>query len=195
MYTKYNHCGVPTRIGNQCYIPKQHISSSTSGGPESMRMLSQVCPFAYVTTTVPAGCTVVNTSTSTTAATEKIRVPVYPGNTAPVVPVQTQPASLTTQQRALAVAAVESDPYNPATRFAAYFPAPPIPYICPERIPNNEPLPSSRPCVGFTRFTTSVELSTITGVGIEYQQAVSTAKGNNTPLPPLPDVLKTTGRC
>lgn len=160
-----------------------------------MRMLASVCPTAIITVpSAPNDCTVVNTSSVTKAATEKIVVPVYPGNTPPVVPVQTMPASITTQQRALSVTAVESDPYNPATRFAQYFPAPPIPYICPERIPNNYPLPSTRPCVGFTRFASSAELSTITSVRTLYEIAVSTAKGTGEPLPPLPDVLKT-GRC
>ena len=161
-----------------------------------MRMLAEVCPFAYITVPTARGnCTVTQTSSVTVAATEQLRVPVYPGNTPPVVPVQTMPASITTQQRAISVAAVESDPYNPATRFSQYFPAPPIPYICPERLPNNGPKPSTRPCVGFTRFASSAELSTITSVRIAYETAVSTAKGNKTPLPPVPDVLKTTGRC
>jgi hypothetical protein len=161
-----------------------------------MRMLTSVCPTAIVTViAAPDDCTVVNTSSVTKAATEQIVVPVYPGNTPPVVPVQTTSASITTQQRASSVAAMESDPYNPATRFAAYFPAPPIPYICPERLPNNEPKPSTRLCVGFTRFASSAELSTITSVRFVYETAVSTAKGTGSPLPPIPDVLKTTGRC
>ncbi len=161
-----------------------------------MRMLAEVCPYAYITVpTARVDCTVAQTSSMTVAATEKLLVPVYPGNTPPVVPVQTMPASITTQQRAISVAAVESDPYNPATRFAQYFPAPPIPYICPERIPNNYPLPSTRPCVGVTRFASSAELSTITSVRIAYETALSTAIGTKGALPPVPDVLKTTGRC
>jgi len=197
MYVKYNcnksqHRQVIQSVGT----PTISTITKISGGPESMRMLADVCPHAYITVPTARGdCTVVQTSSMTIAATEKLLVPVYPGNTPPIVSVQTMPASITTQQRALSVAAVESDPYNPATRFAAYFPAPPIPYICPERLPNNDPKPSTRPCIGITRFASSAELSTITSVRISYETAVSSAKGTGAPLPPVPDLLKTNSRC
>ena len=69
----------------------------------------------------------------------------------PYVEVGTTPAHLTTQQYATAAVANNFDPYNPATRFSQYFPPTPRPYICPERIPNNLPIPRSV-CVPVTRY-------------------------------------------
>jgi hypothetical protein len=45
-----------------------------------------------------------------------------------------------------------NNPYDPATRFSQYFPPAPLPYVCPERIPNNDPKPSTRECIPITRF-------------------------------------------
>jgi hypothetical protein len=73
------------------------------------------------------------------------------------VTVQNIPASVTTSQRVTEILTRESDPYNPNTRFAAYFPPAPLPYICPERIPNNAPKGSTADCIPLRRFQGSAE--------------------------------------
>jgi hypothetical protein len=73
----------------------------------------------------------------------------------PYVTVGTIPARITTQQAATAAIASANDPYNPATRFTQYFPPAPLPYICPERIPNNLPIPTSV-CIPVTRYEGSL---------------------------------------
>jgi hypothetical protein len=75
----------------------------------------------------------------------------------PVVDVQNVPASVTSAQRATTILKQESDPYDPKTRFAAYFPPAPLPYICPERIPNNLPKGSTADCVPLRRFQGSAQ--------------------------------------
>lgn len=66
-------------------------------------------------------------------------------------PVQTHSATELAQRAATAVVDAATDPYNPATRFAQYFPPAPLPYVCPERLPSKEPAPSSVPCAPVTR--------------------------------------------
>ena len=132
------------------------------GIPESTRMLNERCSEAIITIQPPV-CSaqsdpiqsnpVVNTSTN--LSYNKILVPVLPGYPMPIQTVGTIAASSTTQQRALSVIQQESDTYNPDTRFRQYFPPAPTPYQCPERIPNNYPLPSTAPCLPIQRYQPS----------------------------------------
>jgi len=102
--------------------------------PESIRVTADTCPITYV-----LGQPVTNQPT--------------------IVPVQTTPASATTAALSRVVQQQASDPYNPATRFAQYFPAEPLPYIEPRtmRVPTNEPIPSMVPCQVEKRYETTAE--------------------------------------
>ncbi len=160
MYTKYS-----------CYPPPRRLvftapSSFPSGGkanidntkpgavPESVRTSKWICSTATVC--VPSLQEYTSSCIVTTGPT-KLSVPVPVGTSPPVVTVQNIAASVTTSQRVSEMLARESDPYNPNTRFAAYFPPAPLPYICPERIPNNLPKGSTADCVPIRRFQGSAE--------------------------------------
>lgn len=171
MYRRYNHCSPassytptwPPYTSPQCpplptynprsipYIP----GPSTMAGlytiqPESVRMVQDQCSTMFLT--------VQNTISpcQPVGLTRVIQVPVIPGAPLPVATVGTVPASLTTQQQTQALLLVQSDPYNPTTRFAQYFPTPPLPYCPPARLPTNEPPAPLFPCVPTQRFQGSV---------------------------------------
>lgn len=161
MYSKYNYCPPQTGGNSIPYCPPQRITSEKSAIPESARMIAQQCSTVYVTTLAgPNYCTnellSTNTSSGSSGSTaprvQKITVPVAKGAPLPIVEVGTIPQSVLIQQKAAEVMLTNSNPYNPATRFAEYFPPAPIPYVCPERIPNNFPQPSTRPCIDVTNF-------------------------------------------
>ena len=84
---------------------------------------------------------------------------IAPSTAPPFVPVQTTPASVTTAAAAQAVILQETNPYVPATRFSQYFPAPPLEYMPPSmfRVPNNYPMPSTRPCIPNNRYQSTAE--------------------------------------
>jgi hypothetical protein len=139
---------------------------------ESERMILRQPTEAWVTTQIGPTCIVdVPPQTSTVCSvgsgvttTRRVLVPVAPAAPMPYVPVGTTPASLTTQQRVVDTNSQAYNPYNPSTRFSQYFPPAPIPYICPMRIPNNDPKPSTRDCIPITRFH-----------GSAYEAALSTS--------------------
>lgn len=155
MYTKYTCPPIRKQLAEVsrpcCIKPKPSQIENTRPGalPESVRISSWPCSTAivYSPNTVAA-----NTSSVTCIGPTKIEIPVPAGSPAPIVTVQTVPASVTLRQRVATILDNESNPYNPATRFAAYFPPAPIPYECPERIPNNLPKPSTADCVPIRRF-------------------------------------------
>jgi len=157
MYTKYNRCPPPRKlIIERC--PPHYISKldNTQPGaiPESVRTTAWHCSTAIVNVT---NFLEYNSSCTTVIGTQKVIVPVAPGNPPPVVNVVNTPASVTSAQRVTEILTKESDPYNPETRFAAYFPPAPMPYICPERIPNNAPKPSTADCLPIRRFQGSAQ--------------------------------------
>lgn len=188
MFPKFNHCGIerthPVRITG-CCSPTPTVGPGAV--PESIRMLSQSCGEAIVTTQfyTPAGYDALRTmSTMSTTMymcsdTERVKilVPVPEGSRPPVVQVGTVPASVTTQQRATDVGL---NRYDPVKRFAQYFPPAPLPYICPERIPNNLPLPKETVCLPNTPFITSAQLSTIESMST--LAGISTLLGISTPV-------------
>lgn len=138
MYTKYNHCN-PVRT-NQTAIP------------ESSRIMKTHCSTVWVTTFtgVPSDDQILHQST--VSRVQKIQVPLNLGTTPAFVPVENRPASQTTANLANTVQRIESNPYNPDTRFSVYFPAPPVPYECPERLPNPVYQTSTADCLPLRRF-------------------------------------------
>jgi hypothetical protein len=158
MYTKYNCCPPPRKlIIEHCCTP-HHVSKldNTQPGavPESIRTGTWNCSTAIVSVT---NLMEYNSTSATRLGTQKVLVPVAPGNHPPVVNVGNTPASVTSVQRATETLTQESDQYNPETRFAAYFPPAPLPYICPERIPNNDPKPSTADCLPIRQFQGSAQ--------------------------------------
>ena len=169
MIPKFNHCCLPKPTGVSC-CPRQ-TPSLGNAVPESVRVMQERCKFAYVTTYIGASpnydpmngmSTMSTTIVCGAPGIQKITVPVV--SIVPLVDVGSVSASTTSRQRALEVISIGSDPYNPATRFAQFFPPAPIPYICPERIPNNDPKPSTAPCLPIQFFMGSAQLSTMEGV-------------------------------
>lgn len=139
---------------------------------ESERMASQVCATAWVTSpaapasydTIGAGIVLNNMSgvqiecqtsipwTGSTQPTQRIQVPVIPSQGPPVVVLGSQPASVALQQKTAVRRLMESDPFNPTTRFAQYFPPAPVPAPCVVRLPNTNPPVPLIPCIPPTRF-------------------------------------------
>jgi hypothetical protein len=137
-----------------CCDKTPQVSADPKGYPESMRLSG--CEQAIVTVNNSQSCLYTVTIKPTdNLPPNKILVPVT--SQQPIVDVGTTSASQTIAQKKNAVIFRESDPYNPATRFNKYFPAPPIPYQCPERIPNNDPKPSTAPCLPIQRFQGSTK--------------------------------------
>ncbi len=164
MYRKYGHyCPPPVKLQNTPPYCKTTAAPGVGAIPESMRMFSQRCPNAWVATQTDPACLTSNPDVPApapavdTPRVKIVQIPVAPGAEMPYVSVQTVPASNTVQQRAQAVIALATDSYNPDTRFSQYFPPAPIPYECPERIPNNEPKPSTADCIPITRFHGSAQ--------------------------------------
>jgi hypothetical protein len=159
MYAKYNCCPTPhpLRTAMNCCNPRyvSKLDNTQPGAiPESVRVGKWNCS----TATVYVNNFVEYTSSCTTfVGTKKVIVPVPDGSPPPVVTVLNTPASVTSAQRVTEILTRESDPYNPKTRFAAYFPPAPLPYICPERIPNNDPKPSTADCIPIRRFQGSAQ--------------------------------------
>jgi len=142
MYKRYTHGCAP--VPNKSSVPYcRPISSHGSGAiPESVRMATG-CNYAWIQTVTTNTCDPKPIIVSTI---------VNPGAPYPLVPVGTTPASRTIQQQKQILENDASNPYNPETRFSQYFPAPPIPYCPPMRVPNNDPKPSTRECVPIRRF-------------------------------------------
>lgn len=151
MYARRCPVGRVTKAGNPYCPPPQ---SPGSAKPESARLAEQQCRLAIVTTQIGPPATTTD-SCSFVSETTRVIVPVPASAPMPYVPVGTVPARITTQQAASAAVFAASDPYNPATRFRQYFPPAPLPYICPERIPNNLPIPTSV-CIPVTRYEGSL---------------------------------------
>jgi hypothetical protein len=162
MYTKYNTCPPQPRplqrvSGAPCIHPRPVTFDNTKPGaiPESVRAAAWQCSTATVC--VANAVEYGPACPTTLSGATKVSVPVPAGSSAPVVTVQNVPASATVAQRARESLERESNPYNPQTRFAAYFPPAPLPYICPERIPNNDSKGSTRECVPLSRFQGSAQ--------------------------------------
>jgi hypothetical protein len=159
MYTKYNCCPPPRPVlgaavcCNPPYVSK--VDNTQPGAiPESVRVGKWNCSTATVSVTNFVEYT---SSCTTIVGTKKVTVPVPIGSSPPVVTVSNTPASITSAQRVTEILSKQSDPYNPQTRFAAYFPPAPLPYICPERIPNNYSKPSTADCQPIRRFQGSAQ--------------------------------------
>jgi hypothetical protein len=139
--------------------------------PESQRIAKSACDATWITVPRSLACTSVPSNISTNQAiymstmvfppTEPVPMNVvdngaYQRIQAPLdtatATVGTVPASVTLRRVTQQIQINESDPYNPVTRFAKYFPAPPLPYVCPERLPSNEPLPPETVCMPPQRF-------------------------------------------
>lgn len=168
MYTKY--CTArpnPPFFPNQNSVLFRHdarIENTKPGAiPESVRMSQWMCSTSFVTvnnvveyTSTCVGNPTVESVSS--GGNTKLIVPVLPGGNQPsVVTVQNTPASVRLEQKKSELLANRSNPYNPETRFAVYFPPAPRPYICPERIPNNDTKPSTADCLPIRRFQGSAE--------------------------------------
>lgn len=155
MYARRCPIGSVTKAKNP-YCPP--VSSPGYPIPESSRIAEQQCRNAIVTTQRGPSCEDATSNTEgggPVSRTVRVVVPVPAAAPMPYVDVGTVPARLTTQQAATAAVTTASDPYNPATRFRQYFPPAPLPYICPERIPNNLPIPTSV-CIPVTRYEGSM---------------------------------------
>jgi hypothetical protein len=134
MYSRYKHgCIQDIHIHPSASIPYMPRQDMPGQGaiPESVRIGERKCPNVWA---------------------QKIQLPTAGLTAIPVVTVETVPVSTTLQQRATQIQKIASDPYDPVTRFARYFPPAPLPYLCPERIPSNLPLPPETPCILNTRF-------------------------------------------
>lgn len=138
-----------------------HCSYSNKGNqsynPESLRIKNIQCGLATATVTTAVTCVQLSQTNgqglpSIHTSTNRVNIPVIPGSVVPSVNVGTIPASATVANKSKIILSQESNPYNPDTRFRQYFPTPPIPYQCPERIPNNYPKPSTIPCLPIQRF-------------------------------------------
>ena len=160
MYTKYNCCPVQSRPiarAAACCIPQptSKLDNTQPGAiPESVRVGKWNCSTATVCVTNFVEYT---SSCTTVIGTKKVNVAVPAGAPPPVVTIANVPASVTSAQRVTELLSRQSDPYNPETRFAAYFPPAPLPYICPERLPNNDPKPSTADCQPIRRFQGSAQ--------------------------------------
>ena len=154
MYNRKCPIGRVLKAGNPYCPPTQSPGSAI---PESAR-IKQQCPNAIVTTQIGPSCEHASTNPTSgdpVSQTVRVIVPVPVGGPIPYVNVGTVPARITTQQAANATIVTSYDPYNPETRFRQYFPPAPLPYICPERIPNNLPIPTSV-CIPVTRYEGSL---------------------------------------
>ena len=155
MHKRYCHNSLNNnRSGNTCCKPSQSINTE-SGGPESMRILGANCNKATVS--IESGSCLYSQPMANENVRTKVSLPVIPGYPVPVIEVRSTPASKTTKQREYDIQFNAQNQYNPDTRFIQYFPPAPIPYQCPERIPNNEPLPRQRPCLPVQQFQGSVK--------------------------------------
>jgi hypothetical protein len=142
MSTKYNYCNQRPFINCQprntvtvnCCPPQPTISDQYSAVPESIRIQSDTCNNAQYSTfvTVQSG----------------ISIPIIAGAAIPYVDVGATPASSTTSLQRLNV-------LTATTRFEQYFPPAPLPYVCPIRIPSNEPKASQIPCNPISHFPNS----------------------------------------
>jgi hypothetical protein len=132
-------------VNNQRSVPYcPPLASPGPGGiPESSRITTEQCGIAWVQTVTTNPCNPQPVVISTI---------VTPGAPMPLVNVTSTPASATIQKQKQIIANNVSDPYNPDTRFAQYFPAPPLPYVCPVRLPSNEPPASLQTCQPIRRF-------------------------------------------
>lgn len=149
------YCPPPRNYGGE-------LSTIVSPGhaiPESMRMLEQQCRTAIVTVQEGPSCS----STGSTSQTVRVEMRVPSAAPMPYVEVGTIPASVTTQQNTTAVIQTAYDQYDPTTRFRQYFPPAPLPYVCPERIPNNLPIPTNV-CIPVTRYEGSLAEAKRNGV-------------------------------
>ncbi len=121
--------------------PRVQPFSEAGAVPESVRMQTRACTYTVRTGPSSNPCTV---------GPGRVQIA-----TKIPVPVRSVPASATTELLRTQTIQAATDPTNPATRFEQFFrPKPPQP-PCPERLPNNLPIPPDRPCVGFSRFESS----------------------------------------
>lgn len=124
----------------------KHTKRTPTAGPgaipESARIATMKCGDIWTSQTIAKDCSY---------TTQKVKLPLA-GGSVPFTDVGTRPASATTMMKGETARFTTSDPYDPVTRFSQYFPAPPLPYVCPERIPNNDPKPSTRECLPLRRF-------------------------------------------
>lgn len=158
MYSKYKHCASYTPVhptaSQSCCVTKESMPGP-GAIPESSRLAARRCGTIWVTVPPRSSCGS-SGGGETANEPEKVEIPITASDVIPVQTVETTPASATVRLTAERVRQQESNPYNPATRFAQYFPAPPLPYVCPERIPNNGPAARISECVPVARYSGSV---------------------------------------
>jgi hypothetical protein len=151
-YSRYCCSNVASPIVSTPYCKSPIVHPKNPAVPESVRVRMTLCT-PYIrpgTSSLPCSSTADPGSTVSTVAT----------TFAPVT-VRTPAASETALLRATEVVNVSRLETNPDTRFAQFFPKqppPPLSKICPERIPNNYPVPPDRPCVGYGRFQGSTPI-------------------------------------
>lgn len=136
---KYNPCAPGIAHNKRLVGPYlKPVVGHGSAMPESSRMTAEQC---------------------TNVVVNHVPLKITPSTPPPFVPVQTTAASVTTAAAAQAAILQETNQYVPATRFSQYFPAPPLVYMPPSmfRVPNNYPLPSTRPCIPNNRYQSTAE--------------------------------------
>jgi hypothetical protein len=146
MYTRYFHSHsrpAPAQVSRAYCPPVKTPGSGHDSGitpPDSGRIAMNAYTPKWVTTPVVVNC-----------VTQKVTTQVNGNGVLPYVEVGTTPESVTTANRGLAA---QQTPVTTTvdSRFAQYFPPAPRPYVCPERLPSNEPAAPDRPCVPITRF-------------------------------------------
>jgi hypothetical protein len=147
-YARYCCSNVTSPVVQAPYCKSPTIHPTTPAVPESVRARMALCT-PYIRTgspSLPCSSTDPGPTISTTFAPVTVRTPA---------------ASETALLRATEVVNVSRLETNPDTRFAQFFPKeipPPLSKICPERIPNNYPIPQDKPCVGYGRFQGSTPI-------------------------------------
>jgi hypothetical protein len=125
------------------------IPDTIQAQAESSRIASKV---KSVFTTVPTFPTCVNNNKG--SSVQQSTSAVTPGAPIPYATTATPAASKTVQNRAAQVLAASTNPYNPVTRFAQYFPKqPPLFYCQTPTYVKADTLPSVNTCRPIQRFT------------------------------------------
>lgn len=148
MYTRYFHSHsrhLPATVSSS-YCPTKTPGSGNDSRitpPESTHIQMNSYKPQFVTSPTIVNC-----------ASQKTTQYVNGNGALPYVNVETTSESVTTANHRLATIAFtqQAPTATSDTRFAQYFPPTPRPYVCPERLPSNEPAAPDRPCIPITRF-------------------------------------------
>ena len=185
MHQRYCPCPIQTargrRIDGDTCCP---ISSPGPGAvPESIRITRGACPTVWITSDVPNECPAMQSGTYKA----RTQVPVAGKS---YVDIGNSASSLTTQRRSAAAIYSSQSMFNPATRFSKYFPPAPLPYVCPERIPSNEPMISLMPCMPLLRYRGSAETAAVAVVPtIALSRRIALRSMKPTAVPNFPSTL------